>query len=123
MDELPNDLIAVLLAYEDDSDWLPPQGSPGLRAMIKTDGGPTKDDFKWIAEQREKQNRARIVHQRLIDNDPLPTYTEIIEAVEDVTYPEWQGTTWAETLVHPWAQNLEEAISSAEEYLESKESS
>jgi hypothetical protein len=113
---LPEGLWVALMAYVDDPDWLPPQGSPGLRATAKLNGQPTPGDLDWVEEQLVLQARAADVLAELHEKAPMPTQQDIMDSVE-VVYPNWVGTIWSTTLMHPWSQDLEQAIKEAEDYL------
>jgi len=116
---LPDELMIALLAYQDDPSWLPPQGSPGLRAMLKVEGEPHDRDFEWVDEQHELQKKALALYQEMVVAAPPPTTKQILSG-NPVEYPDWIGTPWSETLMSPWSQNLYDAIESAEEYLDTK---
>lgn len=118
---LPEGLWVALLSYIDDPDWLPPQGSPGLRATAKLNGQPTPGDLEWVKNQLELQARAADVLVELHEKAPMPTQQDILDSVE-VVYPDWVGSIWSTTLMHPWSQDLEEAIKEAEDYLDPSQS-
>lgn len=115
LSDIPEGLVVVLHAYLDDSDWLPPQGSPGLRAMIRTGGKPNSRDFEWIRHQEELIEAAAVVLQRVHEVSPMPSQEEVLDG--GATWPTWVGTPWYETLMHPWSQNLDWAIEQAELYV------
>lgn len=119
--ELPHELMVALYAYLDDPSWLPPMGTPGLRAMAKNGGDPTDRDFEWVETQRALQVKANDLYRQMCNVAPPPTAEEIMNGGQ-VNYPDWIGTPWSETLMSPWAQDLDDAILKAEEYVEQKAS-
>lgn len=118
-DGVPEGLWVALRAYVSDPDWLPPQGTPGLRAMVKLETTPTPRDLEWIDDQQALFTRASGVLERLTQTAPMPTSEEVMDG-GNVEYPDWVGTPWAETLMHPWSQDLENAIEQAEDYVREK---
>ena len=120
-DGVPEGLFVSLITYLDDPDRMPPQGSAGLRAMVRTGGTPIPADLDWIQAQEELFPRAQRVLEKVHAIAPMPTTQDIMDGI-DVRYPDWVGTIWAETLLHPWSQDLEQAIEEGEAYVSAKAS-
>lgn len=118
---IPEGLWVSLTSYTADRDWLPPQGTPGLRALVKLGTSPTPRDLEWIECQQELFPRAQAVLEKIHELAPMPTTEQVMNG-DEVEYPDWVGTMWAETLMHPWSQDLADAIEEAEAYVGAKAS-
>lgn len=118
-ERIPEGLWVSLLSYIDDSDWLPPQGSAGLRAMVKLGGQPNAADLDWIQNQYQLQDLATDVLKAVTELAPMPTQEDIMDSTE-VTYPDWVGTPWMQTLTLPWSQDMSAALEEGEAYVRSK---
>lgn len=116
-EELPEGLLAALDVYQSDPEWFPPQGTPGLRAMVKVGGSPTKADFEWVESRQPLIDEANEVWAEITRLAPMPTRDELLDTNE-VVYPDWVGTIWQRTLQYPWSQDFEEALAEAKAYLE-----
>lgn len=112
---IPESLLTALHAYLNDPKFLPPQGSPGLRAMVKIGGEPLPSDFEWIDRQQQLIEEADKVLKALHQADPMPTLQELVDGAAE--YPSWVGKGWAETLILPWSQDLDNAIREAKLYV------
>ncbi len=119
---VPDSLLAALDIYQGDPDSIPPQGTPSLRAMYRVDGQPSKADLEWIAEREAKVADADRVWQEITEIAPMPTYDEIV-ASEVIEYPSWAGTKWGEVLGYFWAEDFDEALDEAKEYLANERAS
>ncbi len=115
--ELPEGLLAALDAYQSDPDWFPPQGTAGLRAMARIGGDPNEADFEWVEAQEKLHAEAGDVWDEIARVAPMPTQADVM-STNEIVYPEWVGTIWAETLQLPWSQDFPEALSEAKAYLE-----
>jgi hypothetical protein len=120
-ERIPEGLWVSLLAYIDDPDWLPPQGSAGLRAMVKLGGDPNAADLDWIQNQYQLQDFADDLLKALTAVAPMPTQEDIMDSTE-VAYPDWVGAIWVQTLTHPWSQDMAAAIEEGEAYVGTKTS-
>jgi len=114
---IPEGLYIALLAYAEDPTFTPPQGSPGLRAMVKLGGQPLPADFDWIDRQYDLQDEANEVLAQL---EPMPTPEQILNSPTEYPYPGWVGTPWSQTLMMPWSQDMETAIEEGRAYVSSK---
>ena len=120
MMELPEDLLVALDVYQSEPNGVPPQGSPSLRAMNRMGGEPTKADFEWVERQVELQERASDLWATIYEIAPMPTADDV-KAGQAPEFPDWIGTIWQQTMLDPWAQDLEAAIEKAEAYLAGKQ--
>ena len=120
MTELPEGLLAALDVYESDPDFMPPQGSPGMRAMARLDGTPTKADFEWVERQEVLHEQAAVLWNAITQIAPMPTSDDVVNG-DAFVYPDWVGTIWAETMQQPWSQDLDAAVAEAEAYLAEKQ--
>lgn len=114
--ELPEDLLVALDVYQSEPNGVPPQGSPSLRAMNRMGGDPTEADFAWVDRQVELQAEAMELWVELNTIAPVPT-AEQVTGGEAPPFPAWIGTIWQQTLLDPWAQDLEQAMMEARVYI------
>ncbi len=117
MTELPEGLLTAIDAYQSDPEWFPPQGTAGLRAMVRVDGDPSEADFKWVEAREVLIEEANGVWEEIAQAAPMPTTADVLEGGE-VVYPEWVGTDWEQIMGMPWSETFPDALAEAKAYLE-----
>ena len=75
---------------------------------------PTEEEVRdWLAQQYEIQTKAKLLQAKLQEIEP---FTQ--EMAKSGKLPVWSFAPWAVTLMFDWSEQLGDAVSEAEAYLD-----